>query len=829
MPHPVVDPDLRVAVLDDGLVAWLPSQAAALPLSADEFAALTSMWTEGGPSHALAPAVERLRRVGAIIDGDAHAAAARLPQPQPLPDAMDEAGAAGAGSPARLTRPPGACLQPGPRGWCVWSAPLGAHVALGPALARMWLDLGSGLTAEAVAARLALATAADCSDMADGAACLRRLLGAGLLVGKGEAGPGAMPAAAAAPVHLQAGDAWQGLRPDGRRPIYFVTHHVDHLPLALGMLRAMILSHKDGVLLTHYQPLPIVSMSVSELQAVYARFGPGIWLFSDYVWSAEYNLQLSRLVKSVDRRNLTVHGGPSAPKYEDACRDFMQAHPHVDVVVRGAGEQTLVDALEALAGDPGPATLARLADVPGLSFFADGPARRQLVRTPDRPRPADLSCMPSPYLTGMFDHYGGQVVAAVLETNRGCPYSCTFCDWGSATQEKIHRFDLDRVKAEVDWIASHRIRVLWIADANYGIFERDVEIARHIADARVRHGFPLEVVVNYPKNATEKIARIVEIFVRAGISSQGIVSIQTTDTATLRVIRRDNIQTKRYDELGRIFRRQGLPLSTDLMIGLPGATVASFKADLQYYFDDDVGVKAYRTELLPNSPMADPDYMREHRIRVDDANFLISTASYTAADLKEMMAIWSAFDIADGYALMRYVLRYLQWDHGRPALEVLHAMVRTVGDEPAAYPALTWLLRHFPARRHALGGWGPLYREIGRFAHERLGVPAHDPTLAAVLRLNELLMPWPGRRFPEVHSLPFDVEAYYAHNLAAGDAPRLRLCDLAPGTLTVTDPVGIGELDLEALEQYDNHQVFYDLPGRIARRRSAPNFVRKAA
>lgn len=807
----IVDPDLRIAVHEGRLVGWLPGVASPLPLSTGDFDCLSSLWAPSGLAPAWAATIERLRAAGMVVDAGERAAVRRYPVVRPLPDiAVDDGPTAGT-PPARLKRPPGACLRPGPDGWCAWAAPLDAYVALTPALAAAWLDLAPGVGSTG--------------------AQRRQLLAAGLLVGADGAAGGLLPPAvsAAVPAHLQAGDPWQGHRPDGRTPIYFVTHHVDHLPLALGMLRAMILAHDGGALLRHYQPLPIVSMTVPELQAVYARFGPGVWLFSDYVWSLAYNLQLSRLVKAVDRRNLTVHGGPSAPKYEDACRDFMQAHPHVDVVVRGAGEQTLVEALEALAAAPGPSDPTRLAAVAGLSFFADGPARRQLVRTPDRPRAADLSVMPSPYLAGMFDHYGGQVVAAVLETNRGCPYSCTFCDWGSATQEKIYRFELDRVKAEIDWIARHRIRVLWIADANYGIFERDVEIARHIADAREREGFPREVVVNYPKNATEKIARIVDIFVKAGICSQGIVSIQTTDPTTLRVIRRDNIKTSKYDELAGIFRRQGLPLSTDLMIGLPGATVASFKTDLQRYFDDDVGVKAYRTELLPNSPMADPEYLREHRIRVDSANFLVSTASYTPADLAEMMAIWSAFDVADGYAVMRYVLRYLQWDHGQPALQVLHAMVRTVRDEPAAYPALTWLLRHFPVQRHALGGWAPLYDEIGRFAQERLGVPGDDAALAAVLRLNALLMPGPGRRFPEVHELPFDVEAYFASGLGHRAGPTGRLADLGPGTLTVTDPVGIGEFDLGMLEQYDNHQVFFDLPATIARRRSAPNFVRKAA
>jgi len=384
------------------------------------------------------------------------------------------------------------------------------------------------------------------------------------------------------------------------------------------------------------------------------------------------------------------------------------------------------------------------------------------------------------------------------------------------------------VKAEIDWIGRHRIRVLWIADANYGIFARDIEIARHIADTRARHGYPREVVVNYPKNATEKIAEIVKIFVQAGICSQGIVSIQTTDPATLKVIRRDNIRTRKYDELGDIFRREGLPLSTDLMIGLPGATVASFKADLQYYFDDDVGVKAYRTQLLPNSPMADPAYRAAYAIRVDERQFLVSTSSYTEADLAQMLAIWSAFDIADGYAVLRYVLRYLQWDHGIAATEFVHALVLQVHEDPARHPAITWLLRCFHEERMVPGGWGPLYAEIGRLADERFGV-AMDSGFATALQVNELLLPRQGRRFPQTHALPHDFVGYFDRHRRGRDAAGPRLAEFPPGRLVVDDPHRLCELDFRDVEQYDNHQVFFDLPAAIARRRSAPNFVRKVA
>lgn len=605
---------------------------------------------------------------------------------------------------------------------------------------------------------------------------------------------------------------------EGRRarvPIYFVTHQADHYPLALGMLRAHLCAYRGGELLAHYAPLPIVVRDIAGMQAMWRRHGSGIWLFSDYLWSQPYNLAVAAAVKRADPANITVHGGPSAPKYAQACTGHFAAHPQVDVVVRGEGEQTFVELLAALPGEPG---LEALRGVPGLTYRG----RDGLVRTAERARIDDLDSLPSPYLTGMFDDYGSPVVAAILETNRGCPFACTFCDWGSATQQKIRRFDLGRVMAEIDWIGRRRVPVLWIADANFGIFPRDIEIAEHIARTRRDHGFPLEVVVNYPKNATAKIASIVRIFAEAGICGQGIVSIQTTDEATLKAIRRDNIRTDKYDELASIFRSEGLPLSTDLMIGLPGATVASFKADLQRYFDEDIWVKAYRTQLLPNSPMADPDYMREHRIEADANNYLVATSSYTRDDLLEMCRLWAAFDILDGHGVLRYVSRHLQWDHGIPGTELVHALVVAMQADPRRHPAIAAMFRDFDPRRPSNVDWGAFYAEIAAFITSRWGITP-DSALRAAIRANALVIPGPGRPMPEVQVLEHDLVSYF-RDRSSGAGER-RLAGYPPGTWEVRDPFGLCRAGAAGVEQYDSHQVFFDLSSPVTRHRSSANFV----
>ncbi len=148
--------------------------------------------------------------------------------------------------------------------------------------------------------------------------------------------------------------------------------------------------------------------------------------------------------------------------------------------------------------------------------------------------------------------------------------------------------------------------------------------------------------------------------------------------------------------------------------------------------------------------------------------------------------------------------------------------------DPARHPAITWLLRHFLQERTTLGGWGPLYEEIGRLAADRFGVTT-DSGFATALQVNELLLPRHSRRFPVTHTLQHDLVSYFERHGRAREVAGPRLADLAPGTLVVTDPFGLCELDFRSVEQYDNYQVFYDLPASIARRRSAPNFVRKPA
>jgi len=710
------------------------------------------------------------------------------------------------------------------QGFYIWSALHNCHYALPLSTVLLLMAFGDGATPRQIISDKNLYLAG----VAEPELLVQQLFHAGLLVSKKRVSAAAEEDIAQfnnkTPGTEAVATSWQQLTADHRIPVYFVPHMENHFPLALGVLFSALQHYNSGELLQRFQLIPINFLEPAELlNGPYRKFGPGIWLFSNYMWSLELNLQISAAVKNHNSQNLTIHGGPSTPDYQQACEDFMQQHRSVDIAAHGEGEVTITDIFcnihKSNHGSIGYDSY-QMSTVAGITFrdtLAD-----KVIRTAARTRMKEPDSVPSPYLSGYFDGYDGRVEAAIIETNRGCPYGCTFCDWGSATNQKIRVFDLERVKQEIDWIGRNNIRVMWIADANYGLYDRDIDISRYIVETKQRYGFPQEVVVNYTKNSTWRLVEIIKVFTEGGIISQGIISIQTTDEKTLEVINRKNIRTERYDELAKIFSDLKLPLSTDLMLGLPGITIEAFNHDLQRYIDMDVSVKAYPTQLLPNSPMADPAYIEKYQIKVDENNFLISSFSYTENDLNWMKQMYQVYTMADGYSLLRYVLRYLQWQYNVKAVDFLQTMLRFVTDDPTTYPAITWAVRFFNQDKSMPAGWHEFYRQVAAFIQQQYQITP-DSALETVLTVSQYCMPDDTLSYPITLNLQHDFSSYFHHSVHSNKPLR----DYGPAELVISDPNSMVSIDMNYL-QYDSHQYFWELQSTVARPKSVSEFVTAA-
>jgi radical SAM superfamily enzyme YgiQ (UPF0313 family) len=600
-------------------------------------------------------------------------------------------------------------------------------------------------------------------------------------------------------------------------PIYCVsdscrrdaTTFVDHTnatptypPQALGMLLAHILG--DDELATQYRVVRNWIGTERDLEQAFWANGPGVYLFSDYIWTVRNNLRLSALAKRLSPRSITVHGGPCFPKNTDVCERFFAQYAHVDVGVRSEGEHTALALLRAIASTWPATTPEAFASVLGVSFRNGTDSSSAIVRTPERPREKSLDQFPSPYLAGVYDLFENSPqswTAAIIETNRGCPYGCTFCDWGSATLAKIYQFSMERIVGEIDWCAQHKVSRLWIADANFGIFDRDIEITDAIVRAKSRHGYPRDVIVNYAKNATSRLTEIIRRLTRAKLTAQGIISIQTHDPQTLENVQRSNIKTSRYEQLIDVFRREGLPVASDLMIGLPGATIQSFKNDLQFFIDRQVHTVAYPVVVLPNSPMGDRDYMEKYRIQTDREGNITATASYTFMDLGKMKFLYGLYRASFYLAFVKYILYYAQIDHGILASNFLEAIADCLlRDGSKSMPVCHKIFMRFfmfDKREDLLGvgeqQWRALCQEVLALGAREFGLPLGSAT-DAVVEAQVAVMPSRGRLFPHTVGLQHDLVEYFRQfrfvkNLGDFDRSEVQtLAAFGAATMTVEDP-----------------------------------------
>ncbi len=600
--------------------------------------------------------------------------------------------------------------------------------------------------------------------------------------------------------------------PDGLVPVYAV-FKVDVGPaLSLGMLTAAARCHRDGALNEVFEIRRPEDPS-SFLADLATREGPAILLCSNYLWSVDHNLELARQAKALHPELLVIHGGPSTPKYDGDSERFFEANPDIaHITVRGEGEATLLEVLDVLAGQLPELDLDALAGVPGLTFRASSGA---VVKNPDRERVADLDTIPSPYLTGEFDHVHPSAWkdCLTIESNRGCPYGCTFCDWGSMTLSRIRKFDLERVAGEMAWAGRFGHKTWVIADANFGIFARDVEVTQRLAEVKRETGLPLSLGFTVAKNTTRHLTKIFDELVTAGVEPHCSLSLQSHDDDTLEALHRTNISTDHYLSLATSFRTRGLPLLADLMVGLPGQTRTSFMSDVQFLFDHILPTRIWPTQLLPNAPMNEPEYRESYQLEVNDQHLVISSSTFSRDERDFMMRMRQANAVFEQYGLGRHLMRFLQWDHGLLAMDFLARAIEVTQDDPDRYPLLNFTLRYFELYPVPPLGWRAFYDELRRFVVDECGIELSE-ALDTVLDLQVFLMPEYGRSFPDTLLLEHDYYSYFEDATAslwttgaAGQPPR-PLAEYGPALFTAWgDPLDLCQGGMLLYPDSRNQQI----------------------
>jgi len=387
----------------------------------------------------------------------------------------------------------------------------------------------------------------------------------------------------------------------------------DYLPYSIGLLQAFAqkyLVNKDDFefLLPVYKRIPVKTAVESLLIA-------DMVFFSVYVWNFRISCQIARQIKKDKPQTVVVFGGPQVP--DKNIELFLRLNPFVDITCHGEGELAFKTILENY-------NQRSWKSVPSIAYIENG----KFIHTPAAERISDLNKIPSPYLEGVFEPLmkanPKTEWLGLWETNRGCPFLCAYCDWGSTDKNKVYAFDIKRLFKEIDWFSRNEIEFIFCCDANFAILERDIDIVKHIAENKRRLGYPKALSVQSTKNFKEYSYKIYKTMSNAGLSKGVSLSLQSLNEETLKATKRKNIVISMFKETQEKLASLNIETFTDIILGLPNETYETFAGGVSMVIENGQHnrIQFNNLSILPNAEMSDPEYQKRYGLKTVETKLI---------------------------------------------------------------------------------------------------------------------------------------------------------------------------------------------------------------
>jgi len=347
---------------------------------------------------------------------------------------------------------------------------------------------------------------------------------------------------------------------------------------------------------------------------------PDIVALSNYSWNSNLSEMVAGLAKQANPNVITVQGGTNFPHQSNLKKDFLLTRPNTDFFVELEGEVSFSELIKGAlnARDGGDSIYEQ--GIPGCVHLR--PESRNThepeLLVGDLPeRLKVLDEIPSPYLNGMLDKFFDQRLTPFIETNRGCPFKCTFCHTGNDYFNKMNSFSLERVEAEIEYLGPRMKKLgivnLHIADTNFGMFPRDRQICESFAEARINYNWPLNIMATTGKNSKNRIIEATQIL---GNTFSVNMSVQSMNTDVLENINRGNIKLADYVSINQSLQESGRTTKGEVIIGLPGESKESFFHGVRDILEAGVGlVCSYSLMMLHGTKFKEPEYRNAYEMK----------------------------------------------------------------------------------------------------------------------------------------------------------------------------------------------------------------------
>jgi putative methyltransferase len=396
-------------------------------------------------------------------------------------------------------------------------------------------------------------------------------------------------------------------------------------------------------------------ISDDELIALCQRERIDFLCTSHYIWNNECLLmpQLSRIKDKVSAK--IVSGGPSISVHVDDS--FFQKHPYIDYAIYGPGEKAFSDLLVNQLNNKKIIPF----NTSNLSYFDYEKNKTVICKYEQVP----LTSV-SPYLHNKEQfsqsvknlQEKGYDVAVPFDLTRGCPYSCTFCDWNSGLSNKVSRRK-NSFKDDIDLFHALNIKTIYLADANIGQYQEDIDMISYMAKKNIEENAGFQVEGNLSKLRKDNNLKIMHLMAESRLTNRYgmVIAVQDINKSILDNINRPDVTWEVHKEMIKNMY-DNYPeyiMKLQLILGLPGQTVLGWRETLKEIAKQRVYAYIFINELLPTSPAAlDKEYQRKFQFiysnserfttRKDGYNFYRGTfpascISFTQRDFIKMTVL----------------------------------------------------------------------------------------------------------------------------------------------------------------------------------------------
>ncbi len=255
----------------------------------------------------------------------------------------------------------------------------------------------------------------------------------------------------------------------------------------LGLLSIGAVLEKEGVDV-EIVPADILKLKWPDIKRKIREDEPDIVGVTSTTENRFQSFKLVKLAKEARPQAVTVMGGPHASM---AAEDTLSHIRDLDIVVRGEGEETVLDLCRAMEGKGEHNGISRVA---GVSYRKNG----RVVHNSARPPISDLDSLPfAAFHLVPFEKYNftfevpghGLLPAVNIITSRGCPFNCNFCatpiNWGRHVRL---RSPLNVIKEIESLIKKYGTQVIFFCDDTFNISLKRVE---EIADLILERKLPV--------------------------------------------------------------------------------------------------------------------------------------------------------------------------------------------------------------------------------------------------------------------------------------------------------------------------------------------------